>query len=148
MADLLDGLARHLAAAGLLTYDPTGKSGDTFVEAMPPQPDLAVSLALYDAGAPEARDDAEQRRLQVRARGTADPRVSRARAEALYRALHGVAGVELPDGTWLTLAAARGTPAPLGPDSNGRHEHVCNFDLDVSGPTTDTGGTAHGRTAD
>ena len=148
MADLLDGIARHLAAAGLLTYDPTGRSGDTFVEAMPPTPDRAVSLALYDAGAPEARDDAEPRRLQVRTRGTADPRVSRARAEALYRALHGAAGVELPDGTWLILAAARGTPAPLGPDSNGRHEHVVNFDLDVSGPTTDTGGTAHGRTAD
>ncbi|MFI9203333.1 minor capsid protein [Streptomyces sp. NPDC053048] len=135
MADLLDGLARHLAAVGLLTYDPTGRSGDTFIEAMPPQPDLAVCLALYDAGTPEARDDVEQRRLQVRTRGTTDPRVSRTRAEALYRALHGQAGLELPDGTWLVLAAARGTPAPLGPDSNGRHEHVVNFDLDLAGPT-------------
>ncbi len=136
MADLLDGLARYLAEQKLLDYDPTGRRGDTFIEAMPPQPDLAVSLALYDAGAPDARDDAEQRRLQVRTRGTADPRVSRARAEVLYRALHGAAGLELPDGTWLVLAAARATPAPLGPDSNGRHEHVVNFDLDVAGPTT------------
>ncbi|MFI5808881.1 minor capsid protein [Streptomyces sp. NPDC051561] len=135
MADLLDGIARYLAAAGLLTYNPNGTSGDTFVEAMPPVPDRAVSLALYDGGAPEARDDAEQRRLQVRTRGTADPRVSRVRCEALYRALHGLADVELPDGSWLTLAAARGTPAPMGADSNGRHEHVVNFDLDVSGPT-------------
>ncbi|MEU2759391.1 minor capsid protein [Streptomyces sp. NPDC007094] len=134
MADLLDSLARYLDALGLVDYDPTGRSGDLFVEAMPPKPDLAVSLALYDGPAPEARDDAEQRRLQVRVRGGPDPRLSRARCEALYRAVHGLAGVELPGGLWLTLAAARGTPAPMGPDSNGRHEHVVNFDLDVSGP--------------
>ncbi|MEU0675082.1 minor capsid protein [Streptomyces sp. NPDC006172] len=134
MADLLDGLARFLDGLGLVEYDPTGRTGDLFVEAMPPAPDAAVSLALYDGPAPESRDDAEQRRLQVRVRGGPDPRLSRNRAEALYRALHGRTGTELPDGSWLTLAAARGTPAPLGPDSNGRHEHVVNFDLDVSGP--------------
>ncbi|MFI5475009.1 minor capsid protein [Streptomyces cacaoi] len=134
MADLLDGLARHLDALGLVDYDPTGTTGDLFVETMPPAPDAAVSLALYDGAAPESRDDAEQRRLQVRVRGGPDPRVSRNRAEALYRTLHGLAGVQLPDGTWLTLAAARGTPAPMGADNTGRHEHVVNFDLDVSGP--------------
>ncbi|MFF4706674.1 minor capsid protein [Streptomyces sp. NPDC001297] len=133
-ADLLDGLARFLDGLALVKYDPTGRTGDLFVEAMPPTPDAAVSLALYDGPAPESRDDAEQRRLQVRVRGGPDPRVSRNRAEALYRALHGRTGTELPNGTWLTLAAARGTPAPLGPDSTGRHEHVVNFDLDVSGP--------------
>ncbi|MFK0108516.1 minor capsid protein [Streptomyces sp. NPDC091217] len=134
MADLLDGLARHLDGLGLVDYDPTGTAGDLFVETMPPAPDAAVSIALYDGAAPESRDDAEQRRLQVRVRGGPDPRVSRNRAEAVYRALHGLAGVQLPDGTWLTLAAARGTPAPMGADSTGRHEHVVNFDLDVSGP--------------
>ncbi|WP_261958353.1 hypothetical protein [Streptomyces nigrescens] len=36
----------------------------------------------------------------MRVRGAADPRVSRRRAEALYGALHGLAGLELPDGTW------------------------------------------------
>ncbi|MFM9613914.1 minor capsid protein [Streptomyces niveiscabiei] len=133
-ADLLDGLARYLDRLDLVTYDPTGTSGDLFIEAMPPAPDAAVSLTLYDGPAPEARDDAEQRRLQIRVRGGPDPRISRTRAEALYRALHGRAGVELPGGMWLTLAAARGTPAPLGTDSNGRHEHVVNVDLDVSGP--------------
>ncbi|MET9253750.1 minor capsid protein [Streptomyces sp. NPDC003717] len=133
--DLLDGLARYLDGLGLVTYDPAGTAGDLFVETMPPAPDAAVSLTLYDGPAPEARDDADQRRAQLRVRGGPDPRLSRHRAEALYRALHGLAGVQLPDGTWLILAAARGTPAPLGPDSNGRHEHVVNVDLDVCGPT-------------
>ncbi|MDT3395592.1 minor capsid protein [Streptomyces sp. B1866] len=134
MADLLGGLARWLDAAGLLTYDPTGRTGDTFIEAMPPVPDAAVSLALYDGPPPEARDGADTPRLQVRVRGGPDPRASRARCTALYRALHGLAGVVLPDGSWLVLAAARGTPAPLGPDSNGRHEHVVSLDLHVADP--------------
>ncbi|WP_370420335.1 minor capsid protein [Streptomyces sp. QH1-20] len=136
MADLLDGMARHLHGLGLLTYDPTGTSGDTFVETMPPVPDEAVCLSLYDAGPPDARNAYDVRALQVRVRGTADPRPSRRRCEAIYGALHGLAGMALPDGTWLILAAARSTPAPMGTDSSGRHEHVVNLALDVAHPTT------------
>ncbi|RZD85282.1 minor capsid protein [Streptomyces albidoflavus] len=145
MADLLDGLARYLHGLGLVTYDPDGLTGDLYVETMPPAPDQAVALALYEGAPPQARDDADTPRLQVRVRGTADPRVSRARCTALYRALHGLAGVELPDGTHLALAAARGTPAPMGTDNAGRHEHVVNLDLDVAGPHPQQGGTAHGQ---
>ncbi|MFF5495766.1 minor capsid protein [Streptomyces aquilus] len=137
MADLdpLDGIARLLAARGLVTYDPTGTTGDLFVEIMPPAPDAAVALWLYDGEAPDTRNAYDTPRLQVRVRGGPDPRVSRRRCWAIYSALHGLAGVALDDGTWLVLAAARGTPAPMGPDSSGRHEHVVNFDLDVSAPT-------------
>ncbi|MFE7782037.1 minor capsid protein [Streptomyces nigrescens] len=136
MADLLDGLARHLAEHGLATYDPTGITGDLFIESMPPAPDAAVGLWLYDGGPQDTRNAYDSRRLQVRTRGGPDPRTSRARCEAIYGALNGLAGLELADGTWLILAAARGTPAPMGPDSTGRHEHVVNFDLDVSALTT------------
>ncbi|MFF7295310.1 minor capsid protein [Streptomyces sp. NPDC008265] len=136
MADLLDSLARYLAGRALLTYDPTGVTGDCFIEALPPAPDRAISLALYDAGPQESRDDDEDRRLQIRVRGTADPRVSRDRCEALHTALQGLANVELPGGYLLTLAAARGTPAPMGTDATGRHEHVVNFDVAVSAPLT------------
>ncbi|MGF0176717.1 minor capsid protein [Streptomyces sp. Marseille-Q5077] len=137
MADLdpLDGVARLLAARGLVTYDPQGVTGDLFVEVMPPAPDAAVALWLYDGEAPDTRNAYDTPRLQVRVRGGPDPRVSRRRCWAIYSALHGLAGVALADGTWLVLAAARGTPAPMGPDSSGRHEHVVNFDLDVSAPT-------------
>jgi len=135
VADLLDGLARLLDDRGHATYDPTGTSGDLFIEAMPPTPDAAVGLWLYDGGEQDSRNAYDSLRLQVRARGGTDPRVSRARAQAIYSELHGLAGVELADGTWLVLAAAISTPAPMGPDSNGRHEHVVNFRLDVSAPT-------------
>ncbi|WP_328361391.1 minor capsid protein [Streptomyces sp. NBC_00445] len=137
MADLdpLDGLAQLLAARGLVTYDPEGVTGDLFVEAMPPAPDAAVALWLYDGEAPDTRNAYDTPRLQVRVRGGPDPRLSRRRCWRIYSALHGLAGVALADGTWLVLAAARGTPAPMGPDSSGRHEHVVNFDLNVSAPT-------------
>ncbi|MFB6618227.1 minor capsid protein [Streptomyces sp. NPDC085524] len=136
MTDLLDGIARLLAAAGHAAYDPAGTSGDLFIENMPPAPDAAVALWLYDGEAPDARSAYDRPRLQVRVRGGPDPRTSRARCRAIYGELHGLAGVRLADGTWLVLSAARGTPAPLGPDASGRHEHVVNFDLDVSAPTT------------
>ncbi|MGY0025237.1 minor capsid protein [Streptomyces parvulus] len=136
MADVTDGAARYLDGLGLLDYDPAGKTGDTFVERMPAAPDAAVCLSLYDGGAPDARNAYDVVRLQVRVRGGPDPRVSRARAWAIYGALHGLAGVDLPDGSWLILAAARGTPGPMGADALGRHEHVVNFDLDVSSPST------------
>ncbi|MFI0906763.1 minor capsid protein [Streptomyces sioyaensis] len=134
--DHLDALARYLHEAGLLTYDPHGTFGDCFVEAMPPAPDEAVCLSLYGAGATDARNGWDERNVQVRVRGTADPRLSRRRCEALYSALHGLAGVELPGGVWLVLAAAVAAPAPMGLDSSGRHEHVVNLRLDIEAPTT------------
>ncbi|WP_371517989.1 minor capsid protein [Kitasatospora sp. NBC_01300] len=135
MADLLDSLARYLQAAGLLTYDPTGTRGDTFIELMPPAPDRAVQLSLYGAGVPDPLNAWDERSLQVRVRGTADPRVSRARAEALYAALHGLAGIDLPGELWLVLCIAQQTPYPLGVDAGGRHEHAVNFRLDIEATT-------------
>lgn len=133
--DPLDGIARLLDTAGHASYDPTGAGGDLFIEAMPPTPDAAVALWLYDGDASDTVNAYDTPRLQVRVRGGPDPRVSRNRCRAIYSELHGLADVALADGTHLILAAARGTVAPMGPDSNGRHEHVVNFDLDVSAPT-------------
>ncbi|MEU5302219.1 minor capsid protein [Streptomyces noursei] len=133
--DYLDALACYLDERGLLTYDATGICGDTFIETLPPAPDEAVCLSLYGAGAVDARNGWDERSLQVRCRGTTDPRTSRRRAEAIYDALHGLAGAELPGGIWLVLAAAVATPAPMGTDANGRHEHVTNYRLDIEAPT-------------
>ncbi|MEU2393973.1 minor capsid protein [Streptomyces sp. NPDC007369] len=135
MADLLDGIARYLDEQGLLVYDPTGTTGDTFIETMPPEPAEAVGLWLYGAGEQDARLGDDVRSLQVRVRGTADPRTSRRRAEALYGALHGLAGLELPGGAWLVLAVAQQAPAPIGTDTAGRHEHTVSLRLDVANPT-------------
>ncbi|MCZ9348545.1 minor capsid protein [Streptomyces mutabilis] len=134
MADLTDGIARYLDSLDLLTYDPTGVTGDTFVGTMPARPDRAVSLTLYGAATTDARDDADVARMQIRVRGDADPRTSERRCLAIRDALHGLAGVELPDGTWLVLATAP-RPSPMGADTNGRHEHVTNAAIDYAAPT-------------
>ncbi|MFF8095686.1 minor capsid protein [Streptomyces sp. NPDC016675] len=135
MADLTDGIARYLDALDLLTYDPTGTSGDTFVGTMPAKPDRAVSLTLYGPTTTDARDDADVARLQIRVRGDTDPRTSERRCLNIRDALHGLADVELPDGTWLVLATAP-RPSPMGVDANGRHEHVTNAAIDYAAPTT------------
>ncbi|GHB98609.1 MULTISPECIES: minor capsid protein [Streptomyces rochei group] len=134
MADLTDGIARYLASLDLLTYDPTGVTGDTFVGTMPAKPDRAVSLTLYGPATTDAPDDADVARMQIRVRGNDDPRTSERRCRAIRDALHGLAGVELPGGTWLVLATAP-IPSPLGADANGRHEHVTNAAIDYAAPT-------------
>ncbi|GAA1977414.1 minor capsid protein [Kitasatospora viridis] len=135
MTDPLDGIAQYLAGLGLLTYDPTGASGDTFIDSMPPAPDAAVALTLYGSGEPDPLAAEDEVSLQVRIRGGPDPRVSRRRSQAVYSVLHGASGLALPDGTWLVLAIAQQTPTALGIDQNGRHEHVVNYRLTVTNPT-------------
>ncbi|MFB7617827.1 minor capsid protein [Kitasatospora sp. NPDC056181] len=135
MADLLDGLARLLDQNGLVQYEPTGAGGDLFLEAMPPSPDVCTVLTLYGGPEPDARLPYDEVRLQVRARGTQDPRVSRARAQAVYDLLHGARRLTLPDGTYLVLAVALQPVTSLGLDEQRRHEHVVNLRLDVEAPT-------------
>jgi len=133
---LLDGLAHHLHARGLVSYRPETTGGDCFLEHLPPTPDQVVGLWLYGGREPDALNPWDEPSLQARVRGTRDARISRARAEAIYAEMHGLGPLLLPDGTWLQLAVAvQSGPVPLGPDQNGRHEHVVNVRLDVERPT-------------
>lgn len=136
--DLIGGIAQYLDAAGLVTYDPTGVTGDCFAEVMPPTPDVAVSLGIYDGGAePDSKLPYDEPRLQVKTRGGPDPRTSRDLCKAIRDALHGLGPLTLPDGTHLILAVAlQGAPAGLGQDENRRHEHVVNFRMEIVNPTT------------
>jgi len=135
VADLLDGLARHLAARGLVAYDPAGASGDCFIESLPSTPAVCVVLGVYDDGAEQdSRIGYDTVAVQVRVRGTTDPRTSRARALAIRSELHGLGPVVLPDGTELLLAVARNV-AGLGVDDNRRHEHVFNLRMQVRSVT-------------
>lgn len=135
MADLLDGLARHLTAAGLVDYQPDGTSGDCFIEVQPAQPDSIVTLTLYGGAPVDSRLPYDTPSLQVRTRGDADPRTSRARAQALYEELNGLGPVTLPDGSYLLLAVANQTPSFMGQDTTGRCEHVFNAALEVYAPS-------------
>ncbi|MFC8432257.1 minor capsid protein [Streptomyces sp. NPDC057253] len=132
MADLLDGLARHLQAKSLVSYKPTSADGDCFLENMPPSPDVAIVLTIYDDGREsDSLLGYDEPRVQVRVRGTQDPRVSRQMCQAIRSELHGLGPVTLPDGTELILSVAlQNAAASLGADELGRHEHVANFRME------------------
>jgi hypothetical protein len=136
VADLLDGVARHLMSRGLLTYDPTGRSGDTFIESLPSTPDVCVVLTIYDDGTETdsqiGHDDVP---VQVRVRGTTDPRPSRQLAQSIRDELLGLSETLLPDGTYLLLGLGNAAVASMGTDENRRHEHVANLVLRVRSAT-------------
>ncbi|WP_329423987.1 minor capsid protein [Streptomyces sp. NBC_01268] len=136
--DFLDGLARFLADRGLVTYTSGGGVDDTcFLEFMPSGPDEAVVLTVYDDRVePDSLLPYDEPRVQVRVRGTTDPRVSRRRCARIRSQLHGLGPVTLPDGTELILSVCiQGAPASMGVDDNGRHEHVANFRMETYLPT-------------
>lgn len=135
MADLIDGIARHLAGLGLVAYDPTGITGDCFAEIQPAQPDSIVTLTLYGGAPIDSLLPYDTPSLQVRTRGDADPRTSRTRAQAIYEALNGLGPITLADGSYLLLAIASQTPSFMGQDSLGRCEHVVNYSLEVHAPS-------------
>ncbi|MFE9645318.1 minor capsid protein [Streptomyces sp. NPDC006365] len=136
MADLLDGLARHLQERGLVTYKAAGAGGDCFVESMPSSPDVVVVLTLYGGPEPDSKLGYDEPSLQVRVRGTKDPRVSRNRCKAIYDELEGLCDTTLPDGTVLiSCFANQPGPASIGIDQLGRHEHVTNYRLEVRSVT-------------
>lgn len=136
MADLLDGLARHLHDRGLVDYQPDASGGDCYLDTMPQTPDEVVALTLYGGLEADSKLPYDEPRLQVRVRGTAVRTVSYQRAQLLYDELNGLGPVDLPDGTRLQLAYALQTPASMGLDDNGRHEHTTNYQLEVLAPTT------------
>lgn len=108
---------------------------------MPPTPDEAVVLTIYDDGSEsDSKLGYDEPRVQVRVRGTKDPRVSRQRCKAIRDELHGLGETTLPDGTSLILSVAlQNAPASIGIDANGRHEHSCNFRMEIRAVTPHRG---------
>jgi len=134
--DLVTGLAEYLAAGGVgewnadLAANPSGDQVAIVVGPNLPQtPDRVVCLTPYplvdEPGMSEVTVG-----VQVRCRGTVDPRVAEDLADAVYDRLHGA--------TQLTLGAVpvaqvwRASSAVLGPDSNHRHERSDNYYLQAN----------------
>jgi hypothetical protein len=135
VADLHDGLAQYLAAAGLVTYG--GTSGDVFFDVMPASPDAAVCLTVYGGAPVDSLLPYDAPSVQVRVRAPATDRAqARTRAAALYSALHGLGPITLADGTRLLLAVANQAPGSMGQDELGRLDYVFNLACETHTPTT------------
>jgi hypothetical protein len=129
-------LARYLDGLGLLDFDELGVTGDTFIAAVPAQPDEVVILTPSGGPAPDFRLGYDSPTLQLRYRGTRDPRIALQRAESIYAALQSLGGVTLPDGTYVTRCMAlQSNPTFIGNDQNGRAEFTHNFEFEVRNPT-------------
>jgi len=135
--DLLEGLAQFLHDRGLGIYTPDTTGGDVFLEHMPQLPDQCVALYLYAGDEPDSLLGYDQPSLQIRVRGTQDPRVTRARASALYGTLHGLGPVTVPSGhRILSCIGIQGGPIYIGQDGSNRHENTVNFRLEIRNKTS------------
>lgn len=142
--DLLDGLAQLIAAAGIAsdattdvyTADETGiflslmPAGS---EATPPGPDRCVVLTAY-ALSDQAGLPLGQITVQVRTRGTADPRDVNALSDDLYQLLQGL--TDRTFGSVHLIQMLRKSSIPMGQDSNRRWEQSQNYVCDVDLPPT------------
>lgn len=136
--DLLSGVAAHLAAGGIGTWKPSGAYLPTdlnpiFVTAVPATPDRVIVLTPYTVSDDASMSDSVQG-MQVRLRGTKDPRTVQDIDDRIFDRLHGAHGVTLPGGMRLVMCERR-SGTPLGTDGNGRHERTSNYHLTVHRPS-------------
>lgn len=147
---VLTCLAQHLEDAGVGNWDPDGIYPTTttgiYLKALPgteTSPDVALALTAYGVDdTPGWDEDADGGRVvtigvQVRARGTGDPRTVDDLTDAIYRALHGARDLTL--GSDIPVAVTliwRVSLADLGPDDEGRWETTSNFYAHTTRPLT------------
>lgn len=136
---LLAGVAQFLEDAGVGTWQPTGAYAagalnPIFMSQTPGTPDRVMTLTPYTVSDDPSLSDSVQG-LQVRLRGTKDPRVVQDMDDAIFDRLHGATGVTLPGGVRLVMALRR-SGTPLGADGSGRLERTSNYHLSVHRPST------------
>ena len=137
-SDLLTGLAVHLAAAGVGTWRPTGAytPGETgiTIRGIPQTPDRLITLAPYPLDGGEHRGMADHdSALQIRVRGTQDPRVCEDLADAVFDLLDSCGRLTL--GGIPVVDMWRQSYTSLGADGNGRWERSENYYLNAMRPT-------------
>ncbi|MFI0739344.1 minor capsid protein [Streptomyces sp. NPDC021100] len=127
-ADLLDGLARLLAAAGVGTYRPDGvyAAGETAITiaSLPPAPNRCICLSAYPVADSPVLTDVTTG-VQVRTRGGADPREADALDDWVLDVLHGAGPLLL--GAARVQLITRTSGAPIGADSSGRMERASTY---------------------
>lgn len=134
---LLAGLAQHLDDAGIGTYRPTGAyAADEIgivIRAIPQQPDRLITLAAYPVGT-DIQGMADHRSaVQIRLRGTTDPRDCDDLADEVFELLDSAAGLVL--GGIPIVQMWRQSYTGLGTDDNGRWSRSENYYLDSMRPT-------------
>jgi len=139
--NLLTGMAEYLQTGGAGTWNPAGTytAGQTgiLLRAIPPDPDRIITLAPYPVTTEPGLAD-EITGVQLRVRGTEDPRVCDDIGDACYELLHGLSRVSLGGpivwGGVQVVQVYRQSQAPLGQDGNGRWEASHNYYVEAMRP--------------
>jgi hypothetical protein len=126
---LVKAMAQYLHDLGIVNYQPSLVTGNTFIMEVPPGPDLAITLTPSGGSEPDHQLGYDRDSFQIRTRG---PRGS---GEATYQkaldisnAISGLKHVTLPGGIYLLYCyAVQSTPASIGRDQNQRPEFTQNF---------------------
>lgn len=118
------------------SFDTTGVTGNVFISTMPNSPDTVVMVTEYGSVGDD-KNPFDDISVQVRVRGTRDPRVSYNIAKEIYNELHGLTNtVLISDGTRIVKVVAQNTPIDIGRDDNLRHEWTVNFQVEVYNSTS------------
>jgi hypothetical protein len=135
---LVAGMAEHIEAAGIGTWDPTGTSyaddaTAIVIRAIPDQPDRLITLTAYPIGRnlPGMADHLTG--VQVRLRAGPDPRECDDLADELFDLLDGASGL-----TWGGIPVkdvGRRSYTSLGQDGSRRWERSENYEVDAMRPT-------------
>lgn len=130
-SDVLVGIAEHLAAEGLGSWNPAGvyTSGQVgiFIATMPEAPDRCIVLTDYDPSGGNNSGDVTPR-TQVRCRGNPyEPLSAIDLASDIRDAIDGLAHVTFGGVEVTQINHSSGTP--MGIDKNGRHERSDNYDI-------------------
>jgi hypothetical protein len=143
--DLLNGVAALIATAGIAAFDQNGvyQPTDTgiFFKAVNPTPDRIITLTAYQVSdavtMPETRYG-----VQVRMRGTTDPRDVDELGDSVFTLLHGLTGAQF--GSVTVEQMLRQSSITLGQDSAKRWERADAYYVDAGltpTPNRPTGGS-------
>lgn len=135
-ADLVEGVGQHLAANNLGVWRTTGPYTATeigiAVGAAPQTPDRIITLTGYTVS-DEVELPLSVIGVQVRTRGTTDPRSADNLADPVFDLLHNASRLTL-GGVYVSLIQRRSS-APMGRDANGRWERSDNYYLTCQRPS-------------
>lgn len=135
---LITGLAEHLAAAGVGVWRPNGPiytAAEVGIldRAVPQSPDRLITLAAYPLGSTMQGMADHDTAVQIRLRGTTDPRVCDDLADAVYELLNSASNLTF--GGVRVVQMWRQSYTSLGQDGSQRWERSENYYLQTMRPT-------------